>query len=166
MKRTHVEALLWALALAIGVAAWRQARAVVPPEAAQPAARPAAPPEPLRFSAGQMAQAAGSIARGDPFRLDRRPSPVAFNALPNGVEGGMGMPPAPPPPPRPQLSVSGIVGPPWAALLDGVPGRDGSVMVRAGERVGELTVRRVGPDGVVVVGMDTTWRLSLKRTWQ
>lgn len=166
MKRTHLEALLWALALAIFVAAWRQARTVVPAEAAQPQARPAAPPEPIRFSEARLAEAAGAITRGDPFRLDRRPAPMAFSAAPGSVNGMPGMMPAPPPLPKPQLSVSGIVGPPWTALLDGVPGREGSVAVHTGDRVGELTVRRVDSSGVVVVGMDTTWRLSLKRTWQ
>lgn len=166
MKRTHLEALLWALALAVGVAAWRASRNVVPAEAAQARARPAAPPEPLRFGEGRLVEAAGAITRGDPFRLDRRPSPVAFSAAPGSVNGMAFTPPPPPPPPKPQLSISGLVGPPWTALLDGVPGRDGPVSVRAGDRVGELRVRGVGPDGVVVVGMDTTWRLSLKRTWQ
>lgn len=167
MKRVHLEALLWVLAVVIGVLAWRQARTVVPAEAAQPQSRPAAPPEPLRFSAGRLADAASTIARGDPFRLDRHPSPVAFSAAPDAVNGMAMMPPPPPPsPPKPQLSISGIVGPPWTAVLEGVPGRDAPVAVRTGDRVGELTVRRVGPDGVVVAGMDTTWRLSLKRTWQ
>lgn len=92
---------------------------------------------------------------------------MAFSARPDAV-GGMEMPPPPPPPapPRPQLAVSGIVGPPWTALLDGVPGRDGPVSVRTGDQVDGLRIRRVDRDGVTVVGMDTTWRLSLKRTWQ
>jgi hypothetical protein len=90
---------------------------------------------------------------------------VAFAAHP---ELGMmpGAPPPPPPPQRPPLAVSGIVGPPWVALLDGVPGRDAPVLVRAGDRVGELRVTQVRRDGVVVVGMDTTWWLSLKRIGQ
>ncbi|HEU4557817.1 MAG TPA: hypothetical protein VFS20_08200, partial [Longimicrobium sp.] len=112
--------------------------------------------------------AASSVARGDPFRLDRRPAPVAFSARPDAMGGvpGMMQPPPPPPPPRPQLAVSGIVGPPWTALLEGVPGRDGPVLVRGGERLGELQVRQVGPNGVVVVGMDTIWRLTIRKAWQ
>jgi hypothetical protein len=167
MKRTHLEALLWVLALAIAVLAWRAAKEVVPPVTASAEQALAAPPEPLRLSETRLGQAARAIAASDPFRLDRRPSAVAFSAAPDAVNGMMVMPPPPPPPPpRPQLSVSGIVGPPWTALLDGVPGRDGPVLVRTGDQVDVLRIRQVGPREVVVAGMDTTWRLTIKRTWQ
>jgi hypothetical protein len=72
-----------------------------------------------------------------------------------------------PPPPafRPPLAVSGMVGPPWAAVLEGVPGQDHGVLVRGGERFGDLRVRSVSPAAVVVSSPDTTWRLTLRR-WQ
>jgi len=167
MKRTHAEALLWVLAAVIALFAWRETRSAVPAAAASADESAAAPPAPLVFAPGPLSYSASTITRADPFRLDRHPSPVAFSARPDAV-GGMAMMPPPPPavPPRPQLSVSGIVGPPWAALLEGVPGRDGPVMVRTGDQVDALRIRRVDRDGVTVVGMDTTWRLPLKRTWQ
>lgn len=167
MKRGHVEILLWILAAAIGVLAWRSSRNVVPEADAAVQVQSPAPPEALRFSQVRLDEAAASVTRTDPFRLDRHPAPVAFSAAPDAVNGVPMTPPPPPPaPPKPALAVSGIVGPPWAALLDGVPGRDGPVTVRSGDEVGGLRIRQVGPDGVVVVGMDTIWRLSIKRTWQ
>jgi len=167
MKRTQVEAVLWMLAALVALFAWRETRGVVPPAAAQAGERAAVPPAPLVLAPGPLSYAAATITRADPFRLDRHPSAVAFSSRPDAV-GGMAMPPPPPPPapPKPQLAVSGIVGPPWTALLEGVPGRDGPVTVRTGDQVDALRIRRVDRDGVTVVGMDTTWRLSLKRTWQ
>lgn len=167
MRRGYLEALLWIVAAFISVGAWRAARDVVPPVTGVAGERLAAPPEPLRLAEARLGEAARSIARSDPFRLERRPSAVAFSAAPDAVNGMMMMPPPPPPaPPKPQLAVSGIVGPPWTALLEGVPGRDGPVLVRTGDQVDMLRIRQVGPREVVVAGMDTVWRLTIKRTFQ
>jgi hypothetical protein len=76
-------------------------------------------------------------------------------------------PPPPPKPPKPHLAVAGILGgPPWTALLDSVPGRDGSVLVKRGDTLGGLKIRSVGRDTVVVQGTDTLWKLVVKRPWQ
>jgi hypothetical protein len=40
------------------------------------------------------------------------------------------------------------------------------VLVRQGDAVGDLKIRVVGRDTVVIQGADTTWRLTLKRPWQ
>lgn len=104
--------------------------------------------------------AAARIAATDPFRLDRRPAAVPFRVE---LEGA---PPAAPSPSRPALSLRGVVGgPPWEALVEGFPGREGSVLVRRGDRVGDLAVRRVAPDTVVISGQDTTWTLTLRKVW-
>lgn len=100
-----------------------------------------------------------AIVDGDLFRASRAPSPVAFA---NAIEGA---PPPPPKPPRPPLSVTGIIGPPWEAIVEGVPGRDGGVVVRRGDVIGELQVRSVRRDTVVIQGADTAWRLPLRRAW-
>jgi hypothetical protein len=110
-----------------------------------------------------LSAAASAVAAGDPFRLDRHPATVAYRPELDGTP-----PPSPPPkPPHPVLALAGIVGgPPWEALLSGVPGRDGTVLVRKGDTLGDLKVRAVGRDTVVVQGADTTWKLTLVRPWQ
>lgn len=104
--------------------------------------------------------AASQLVAEDPFRAARHPSPIAYRP---DIEG------APPPPPRasrPALGVSGIVGgPPWSAVLEGVPGREGGALVQAGDTLGGLKVRMVRRDTVVITGMDTTWRLIVRRAW-
>jgi hypothetical protein len=52
------------------------------------------------------------------------------------------------------------------ALLDGVPGRSATAIVRARDTLGGLLIQRVGHDTVLVSNADTTWRLTLRHTWQ
>ncbi len=64
--------------------------------------------------------------------------------------------------PRPRLQLLAIVGgPPWKALVGGVPGRSGGTVVAEGWRVGQLYVRRVRADSVWLEGYDTLWTLAL-----
>lgn len=101
------------------------------------------------------------IAANDPFRLVRRPSPVGYRPE---LEGAAAAPPAPPKPP---LTLAGILGgPPWQAILEGLPGRDGPLVVKTGDRVGDLTIRSVRRDTVVIAGLDTVWKLTVRRTWR
>ena len=59
------------------------------------------------------------------------------------------------------------MGPPWQALLEGVPGREGTaVVVRRGDVLGDLRIRDVTGTTVTVVGPDTTWRLTVRKGWQ
>jgi hypothetical protein len=104
--------------------------------------------------------AVSALIATDPFRSARHASPVAYSPE---IEGA---PPPPPRPPRPGLAVSGIIGgPPWSAVLEGVPGRESGAVVRAGDTLGGLCVRAVRRDTVVITGMDTTWRLIVRRAW-
>lgn len=168
MSRRAVERLLWVLALALSLAGWSRWRQAVPEPAEVPAGLVAAPTPPSPVIRERLAAAGRTIAGGNPFRLDRAPAPMGFNqpADPNAMAMGAPPPYVPPPPPRPQLAVSGIVGPPWQALLEGVPGREGALPVRAGMQVGDLRIRSVTRDQVVVVGPDTTWRLPVRKPWQ
>lgn len=110
------------------------------------------PREVFVYDAAVLGRAADSVSVADPFRLARRPPRVAF---------GTTLPNAPPPRPRLQLALDGIVGgPPWRAVLEGVPMHDGSTVVAAGDTIGGLTVRSIRRDTVVVWGMDTTWTLT------
>ena len=161
MSRLRVELLLWAAAITSLVVAWLGWRYGTPSPVPIPAPSLAAPAVPSDGAADSLA---GERALDlDPFRIARHPSPVEY------LSEADGMPPQSPPapkPPKPLLAVSGIVGgPPWAALIEGIPGREGTIVVRQGDTLGGLTVRRVGRDTVTVLGMDTTWRLTVRRAW-
>mgnify|MGYP007135474208 CR=1 FL=1 len=109
-----------------------------------------APPESIDVAAARVAET-------DPFRLERKPASVAYRPDLEGV--------APPPkPPKPRPVLDEIVG--GAALLDGVPGQTSTAILRVGDTLGGLRIRRVGRDTVVVTGADTTWRLTLRQAWQ
>jgi hypothetical protein len=106
--------------------------------------------------------AAALLVKHDPFRLDRHPSTTPFRA-----ELAVITPPAAPvKPPHPALLLAGVVGgPPWEALLDGVPGHDASTLVKKGDVLGDLKIRSIERDTVVVQGADTIWRLVMKHPW-
>lgn len=161
MRAAVLERGLWAvagLATVVAVLAVRAARAT--PEVIPRSIVPAAA-EPRHVAADSIAQAAAYVTASDPFRLSRQPASVAYSPALEGLA-----PPVAQGPPRPTLVLRGIVGgPPWSAILDGVPGRDGSVVVRRGDSLGTLVVRVVGRDTVIINGADTTWRLTVKRSW-
>jgi hypothetical protein len=62
------------------------------------------------------------------------------------------------------LLLRGLIGgPPWTAVVEGIPGREQGIVLRAGDTVAGLTVRDVRAAEVIVRGMDTTWTLRLRR---
>jgi hypothetical protein len=98
----------------------------------------------------------------DAFRVVRRPAAVAYD--PQAVTQ-----PEQPPPPRPALSLLGIVwdgGTDPTALLDGLPGVEGPRAVRRDEHVGDLRIRTIARDHVIVLGPDTTWILTVRELWR
>ena len=96
-----------------------------------------------------------AIRRAAPFQPTRIPVPptrasasVASVALP---------------PPRPVLTLTAVGGgrsP--VVILDGVPGMEGSRLVRVGDSLGGLTIRKIIRGVVTIVGYDTTWTLAVK----
>ena len=99
-----------------------------------------------------------------PFRASRTPSAVAYD--PSGL---VPIASAAPPAPRPVLAVSGIVwgvGAKSSAVVEGLPGTQGPRVVRIGEIIGGLKVRRIQRDTVVVVGSDTIWTLGVRAPWK
>lgn len=69
-----------------------------------------------------------------------------------------------PAPVRPILLLRGIVGgPPWSAVVQGVPGREGAVVMRLADTLSGLRISAIRRDTVVVRSTDTTWTLSLPR---
>jgi hypothetical protein len=159
-----IERALWGGAAALAVVAvlgWRSAAYVDPGvesllpyvEAPQPLADAAA------FAAAQR-----TVTTTDPFRTARRPSAVPF--APGGAEDGEERTP-PSRDPVPALVLAGVLGgPPWQAVLQGVPGRSGSLVVREGERVEELLISLVTQDSVVVETADTTLVLTVRQPWR
>jgi hypothetical protein len=158
----NVMIALWAIALVLIIISGMRSRSIMAaaPTRSSPSAEPAPPP--LRAETPKvLAAAAELLVARDPFRLERRPAGVAYNSATENT-------PVPPPrPPRPALVVTGIIGgPPWEAVLEGIPGRQGSVLVRRGDTLAGLRVRAIGKDSVRIVGMDTTWILTVRRAWQ
>lgn len=95
------------------------------------------------------------VVRHSPFRPQRRPATLAVNAK------AMRPPPAQP---RPTLLLSGLV---WgndpSAVIVGLPGVEGSRVVRRGDLVAGIRVKRIDRDRVWLSGWDTTWALALQQ---
>lgn len=167
MSASRSELALWSLAalLVVGAAAeWQlmRAHAVIAARSAVESRAATALASGGFATADSLAAWMRAAVDRDPFRLLRHPSPIAYQAVFDGVPAS----PAPPKPSHPALALAGIVGgPPWAALVEGIPGREGATVVRAGDTLGGLRIRAVGRDTVIVRGADTTWKLVLKRPW-
>ena len=166
MTRRRAELALWVAAIGLAVLAGSRGWAVA--SALSSSTVPALPlqalgtPAPILLPRSDALVAASEVlVARDPFRIERKPSGVAYSPT---LEGA---PPPPPRPPLPALAVAGIVGgPPWEALLEGIPGREGTALVRRGDTLSGLRVRSITKDSVRITGMDTTWSLTVRRTWQ
>jgi hypothetical protein len=169
MNARYLQRALWASAAALSVGAvagWMDGTPHVALPEHRAIARQAAAAIPHIVAGDVIDDAAGATSDHDPFRLTREPSAVPYDA---GQDG----PPvtAPPPPPKPPLALSGIVGPPWVAVLEGVPGRTGSVLAKPGDTLSRLPLtllilHRIWHDTVVVRGADTTWTLTVRHPWR
>ncbi|MDR0786908.1 MAG: hypothetical protein LBG44_03480 [Gemmatimonadota bacterium] len=160
----RLEAGLWVSALVVGLwtaVTWksrslliRQAEGV--PVQPLPDFRPADP--------GALMDLSRSVVDRNPFRLSHLPpeeAPVLYD--PGVYTDYSYMEPFRMLPP---LRVVGFVGgPPWQALVAGIPGREQGVVARAGDVFDDFLIRRVGPDTVVITGMDTIWHLTLEPAW-
>lgn len=162
MKTSVLERCAWvvtALATIVATRSWyvisRAAQAPAP--AIWPVSETVRP-----IAADSLAMLTSRIVGDDPFRLDRKPADVAYGATPDSIANRALAAAAAPHPP---LVLVGIVGPPWRALVDGVPGHDGSMVLRSGQVVAGLRVRDVTATVATVATSDTTWHLTVKRTW-
>ena len=159
--------LAWRLALglcvggAIATTLWT-AGAAEGAKSARPLPAPVRVPEPRvdpKLAGSQLEEAAGMA----PFRASRRAPAVAYT--PGRAAATLGA--AAPPSPKPVLSVAGLVaGIAPAAIVEGLPGRDGPVVMRVGQREGGIRVARIEPTGVTLVGLDTVWVLHVRSPWQ
>ncbi len=101
----------------------------------------------------------GIVSR-DPFRLGRRPAVPAYDPLRLAEQLA-------PQAPRPTLVLVGVLdGRPPSAVIEGMPGVEGSRVIRVGDVIGSLKVRAVSRGGVVITGMDTTWVLKVREPWK
>ena len=166
MKATHVRNALWLATAAVGFASVPGWRFAAKESSLAPRSLPGGVPELRHAIPDSVKSSAAYIATHDPFRPDHHPAAVPYR--PELSSDGASSAPLPPPKaPKPRLAVAGIVGgPPWSALLDSVPGREGSVLVRKGDTLGGLRVRSVGRDTVIIQGADTVWKLIVRRAWQ
>jgi hypothetical protein len=147
--------------LAIGVILWQAAAPrSYASEGETPGPKLSIQEKELRHSANLLTMS-NVIVTADLFRLARRPAAILYGADPMVIST------VAPVPPKPRLTVSGILGgPPWDALLDGIPGTTTGVLVREGDTLSGLRIRRVTRDSVEVSGRDTTWHLGLKEVWR
>jgi len=53
-----------------------------------------------------------------------------------------------------------------SAVIEGFPGVEGSHVVRVGDVIAGLAIKRVGGGRVVITGMDTTWVLEVRQPWR
>jgi len=98
------------------------------------------------------------------FRATRRPGAVGFD--PARSEQAAPETSAPPVE-RPALALSGIVwGSEPAAIVEGMPGAEGSTVMRKGEIVSGIRVTRIEQGKVVLVGRDTAWTLQVRDPWR
>lgn len=142
---------LWAGSLLIVVGASWTARGEQPSLGLVPGrSRPIVGTQPVVA----MAPRIDVVIQGNLFRPDRAPAPPEIKILPR-VE-----PPAPRVESRPRLILRGILGgPPWTALIEGFPGRQGATVVREGDLISGFTIETIRRESVVVTRPDTSWTL-------
>lgn len=101
-----------------------------------------------------------AIASHDPFRIGHRPALPAYDPLRLAEQQA-------PLPPRPTLVLVGVMDAASpSAVIEGFPGVDGARVVRVGDVISGLAVKKVGSGRVVVTGMDTTWVLQVREPWK
>ena len=153
-----MEGGIWAATLMLIAVAVIGSREIQPAAAA---IRPSAPAvratPPTSIESRRML--ASTIVESNPFRLERKPAAVVFSSTPAPVPSHPGVAR------RPALLLSGVFGPPWQAVLEGIPEKQGSVVVRVGDVYGDLRIRSIRRDTVVVQGTDTTWKLTVRKAW-
>ena len=154
-----VAALAVAVLIVAGVTRWRAALPALRYESTR---IDLAIPSVADSLEAMLAHAEDLTVTNDPFRLVNEPASVRYNPNSDNVVGGSVATVAPPL--RPTMTLKAIVGgPPWQAIVDGIPGQPQGTLVRAGNAFDRLIARAVTRDSVVIQGPDTTWVLSFRR---
>jgi hypothetical protein len=144
--------------IVVGAIRWR---AAIAPMLTQRVSLGAAPHVSLDAIDSVVAEAADYTVSNDPFRLSNAPATVRFDAKNDHPQFGGAVPLAIA---RPRLTLKAILGgPPWQAVIDGLPGQPPGTVVRSGATFDKLTARLITRDSVVIQGADTTWVLTFGR---
>ena len=156
MKPWMLERVLWTIA--VGAGAMTAGQVLL---SSKPSSLAGSPLPSMRgvmmYDPAQLMNAAESVAASDPFRLDRRPSGPPLD------QPAMALPVTVTAPPL-QLELNGVIGgPPWRAIVSGIPGREAGVVVRAGDTLGGMRIRTIKRDIVVIQAGDSTMTLTLKK---
>ena len=145
--------------IAVGTSRWRSALPEAFPQQL-----------PIRTSARQptisrdreLAEAEELIVSNDPFRLANEPTAVRYDPAREDAPAAatqVGLPRL-----RPNMVLKAVIGgPPWQAIVDGIPGQPPGTIVRAGSTFDQIVVRAVTRDSIIIKGADTTWILSFRR---
>jgi hypothetical protein len=121
----------------------------------------AGPPEPP--SGPTLDSTASAVAMQAPFRRSRRQARAAYDPSVSDAPVAVAEPAVA----KPALVLAGFaLGDRPIAVLEGVPGFDGPLVLAEGESAAGVRIRRVRQGGVVVVGYDTLWTLVLKEPWR
>lgn len=156
MKRWILERVLWTIAGTAGVATVvlmvLNSRASSPGETPLPSMKGV-----QMYDAAQLLEAADHLSSTDSASLDREDSGLIPDAPMMAPRSEQVTPPF-------QLQLSGVSGgPPWRAIVSGIPGRDGGVVVSAGDTLGGIKVRAIKRDTLIVQTSDSTMTLTLRR---
>jgi len=152
----RVDFILTTLLIALVTTACLRWRAVSPDEDDTPFVAVAGPRSTAPPDADSMLVAMEQTVARNPFRLSRVPALVPYSLRTNSL--------APVGSTLPVLVLRGIVGgPPWQAIIDGIPEQPSGTVVRSGSVFGVLEIQTVSRDTVVVRAADSTWRLTLSR---
>ena len=116
----------------------------------------AAWPAPTRVPDDSIFDAGDAVVWDNLFRLSRQSA---------SVETAESDRPAPPVPARvqPPVRLRATAGPPWSAVIDGLPGAQAGLVVGTGDVVGPYTVVHIGVDRVMIRDRDTTWTFAFSR---
>jgi hypothetical protein len=137
---------------------WRSALPALVDPSSNP---PMLAPRRLEATDSVLDAAEDDLVSNDPFRLSNTPADVRFDP---SVEAAAGVVTAPTLRVRPVMTLKAIVGgPPWQAIVDGIPGQPAGAVLRQGNAAGIFSIRRVTRDSVVIQGPDTIWVLGFGR---
>jgi hypothetical protein len=162
MRAVSTERGLWTAALlCLGAAAVVARRPMLGETMLNPAVWERSARAHIQLPDDSLAAAAALVVQSDPFRVSHQPATQNFGAASDALM------PAPPRAARPPLLLQGVVGHPgrWEAVVAGIPGREGGIVVRVGDTLAGLRIRRIDHDTVIVVAADTIWRLTVKGAW-
>lgn len=164
MKAFALEAALAALVLVLSVSAVLRAGGLPLLDAPVPVP-PAAPRQPAGMTNAMLERAREDVIRRNPFRINRSPGAVRIGDNATGAVAParqFSVVPA-----RPALVIRAIVGgPPWSAVVDGLPNGTPVTVVREGDAFADLRIGTITRDTVVAIVRDSAWKYGVYRDRQ